>query len=124
MLKLMFGTSTLRDPAKAGLIDHWRARLATRPRRVLHAVKAVVQRTDVSAELANIRCPTLIVVGAEDRLTSPTHAAFMAKTIANATLLEIPAVGHSANRSEEHTSELQSLMRRSYAVFCLKKKHN
>src|SRR3546814_4396419 len=30
-----------------------------------------------------------------------------------------------ANRSEEHTSELQSLMRISYAVFCLKKKkHN
>src|SRR3546814_5223583 len=29
--------------------------------------------------------------------------------------------GHSA-RSEEHTSELQSLMRISYAVFCLKKK--
>src|SRR3546814_3361896 len=27
-------------------------------------------------------------------------------------------------RSEEHTSELQSLMRTSYAVFCLKKKHN
>src|SRR3546814_10218103 len=28
----------------------------------------------------------------------------------------------SAKRSEEHTSELQSLMRISYAVFCLKKK--
>src|SRR3546814_4481231 len=28
-----------------------------------------------------------------------------------------------ADRSEEHTSELQSLMRISYAVFCLKKKH-
>src|SRR3546814_9005505 len=28
----------------------------------------------------------------------------------------------SSNRSEEHTSELQSLMRISYAVFCLKKK--
>src|SRR3546814_5103886 len=27
-------------------------------------------------------------------------------------------------RSEEHTSELQSLMRNSYAVFCLKKKQN
>src|SRR3546814_7284349 len=27
-----------------------------------------------------------------------------------------------SNRSEEHTSELQSLMRNSYAVFCLKKK--
>src|SRR3546814_5779529 len=30
----------------------------------------------------------------------------------------------SWNRSEEHTSELQSLMRSSYAVFCLKKKIN
>src|SRR3546814_9330567 len=30
----------------------------------------------------------------------------------------------SARRSEEHTSELQSLMRNSYAVFCLKKKKN
>src|SRR3546814_9470974 len=31
-------------------------------------------------------------------------------------------VGGEALRSEEHTSELQSLMRISYAVFCLKKK--
>src|SRR3546814_5292981 len=30
--------------------------------------------------------------------------------------------GEAAGRSEEHTSELQSLMRISYAVFCLKKK--
>src|SRR3546814_5538776 len=29
---------------------------------------------------------------------------------------------HDVERSEEHTSELQSLMRISYAVFCLKKK--
>src|SRR3546814_10853506 len=38
------------------------------------------------------------------------------------------AVAHAAasivSRSEEHTSELQSLMRISYAVFCLKKKQN
>src|SRR3546814_7530828 len=31
-------------------------------------------------------------------------------------------VGGNGQRSEEHTSELQSLMRISYAVFCLKKK--
>src|SRR3546814_9627559 len=30
---------------------------------------------------------------------------------------------YNGERSEEHTSELQSLMRNSYAVFCLKKKH-
>src|SRR3546814_3860820 len=33
-----------------------------------------------------------------------------------------PTVPYARNRSEEHTSELQSLMRNSYAVFCLKKK--
>src|SRR3546814_5908381 len=34
------------------------------------------------------------------------------------------ATAHGLGRSEEHTSELQSLMRISYAVFCLKKKKN
>src|SRR3546814_6035429 len=40
---------------------------------------------------------------------------------------DVAAIGEIAQRafrSEEHTSELQSLMRRSYAVFCLKKKKN
>src|SRR3546814_5558442 len=39
-------------------------------------------------------------------------------TIVDATIIDAP----SSTRSEEHTSELQSLMRISYAVFCLKKK--
>src|SRR3546814_1332881 len=39
---------------------------------------------------------------------------------------KVPVQHSSEQRSEEHTSELQSLMRISYAVFCLKKKkyHN
>src|SRR3546814_4141018 len=36
---------------------------------------------------------------------------------------ELAASASGAGRSEEHTSELQSLMRISYAVFCLKKKN-
>src|SRR3546814_2574892 len=45
-------------------------------------------------------------------------------TIRNAALAG--ATAHIVDRSEEHTSELQSLMRISYAVFCLKQttKHN
>src|SRR3546814_5919851 len=35
-----------------------------------------------------------------------------------------PPLVEVAHRSEEHTSELQSLMRISYAVFCLKNKNN
>src|SRR3546814_7548097 len=37
-------------------------------------------------------------------------------------LVRGPVYPPAAHRSEEHTSELQSLMRISYAVFCLKKK--
>src|SRR3546814_1014380 len=54
--------------------------------------------------------------------TVPRHAAHgrrPAESPAQAVRPRRPAV-----RSEEHTSELQSLMRISYAVFCLKKKTN
>src|SRR3546814_1888997 len=44
-----------------------------------------------------------------------TYHSFCIRKIANFS-------SFGANRSEEHTSELQSLMRISYAVFCLKKK--
>src|SRR3546814_2205120 len=50
------------------------------------------------------------------RPTSPT-----AQNCASSTTLPTP---YREQRSEEHTSELQSLMRISYAVFCLKKKNN
>src|SRR3546814_8712420 len=53
------------------------------------------------------------------RPTSPT-----AQNCASSTTLPTPHREQSEPtfRSEEHTSELQSLMRISYAVFCLKKK--
>src|SRR3546814_3664345 len=39
-------------------------------------------------------------------------------------VLAVAGAARDHPRSEEHTSELQSLMRISYAVFCLKKKNN
>src|SRR3546814_1370052 len=45
------------------------------------------------------------------------------KTVSQYNILQ-PHEGTVFYRSEEHTSELQSLMRISYAVFCLKKKNN
>src|SRR3546814_5733171 len=44
------------------------------------------------------------------------------EALAGRTLGDIPKSRGTRPRSEEHTSELQSLMRRSYAVFCLKQK--
>src|SRR3546814_5143521 len=48
------------------------------------------------------------------------------EVVATGTGVENLAIGDhvAVLRSEEHTSELQSLMRISYAVFCLKKKKN
>src|SRR3546814_9963922 len=40
----------------------------------------------------------------------------------NLRMTQTSTLGGAQDRSEEHTSELQSLMRISYAVFCLKKK--
>src|SRR3546814_5767723 len=58
--------------------------------------------------------PVRVVLGPqEDRFTAAGTATFLSETY---------TVTKEADRSEEHTSELQSLMRISYAVFCLKKK--
>src|SRR3546814_1740009 len=55
------------------------------------------------------------------RLISTTRLAERASHCTGASAL---ATAPGVDRSEEHTSELQSLMRISYAVFCLKKKKN
>src|SRR3546814_6298925 len=54
-----------------------------------------------------------------DTNTAAAYEAQKVRTMNNKLVLEDPTL-----RSEEHTSELQSLMRISYAVFCLKKKTN
>src|SRR3546814_4299344 len=52
------------------------------------------------------------------------QAAIRGKGVALANVLMVSDELQAGIRSEEHTSELQSLMRISYAVFCLKKKKN
>src|SRR3546814_10220475 len=56
------------------------------------------------------------------RLTRASRSLFL--SIVGRQIASPPRSQHSdyATRSEEHTSELQSLMRTSYAVFCLKQK--
>src|SRR3546814_12822431 len=71
---------------------------------------------------ANLQMPaTALKVGDDD-----AAVARWLKRVADADDIdyreEKNAKGEDVTRSEEHTSELQSLMRISYAVFCLKKK--
>src|SRR3546814_3620181 len=53
-------------------------------------------------------------------MSSPSETTLIVLGVATQAQLILPST--AAFRSEEHTSELQSLMRISYAVFCLKKK--
>src|SRR3546814_9613592 len=53
----------------------------------------------------------------------PPNTATLKSPLGPYTYRSHPDIPGSFNRSEEHTTELQSLMRISYAVFCLKKTH-
>ena len=55
---------------------------------------AIMGRADSRALLADIRCPTLVLVGDGDELTPPERAAEMARGIAGAQLVTVPDCGH------------------------------
>src|SRR3546814_127645 len=92
--------------------------------------------------------PALLLSGELDPVTPPAYAQRVVRTLPNGRSLVLRGQGHNVigagcmpklfaqfletadagtldvERSEEHTSELQSLMRISSSVFCLKKKEN
>src|SRR3546814_10889384 len=65
----------------------------------------------LSRVTAKIESPRSLITISNSAIRTPTGASYR-------------QTGAWRRRSEEHTSELQSLMRISYAVFCLKKKKN
>src|SRR3546814_7279680 len=79
---------------------------------------------EVDRDLLRARLLALTVVGAgtEELLHGVDHGGDPLVALGLALREQVEVVG--LGRSEEHTSELQSLMRISYAVFCLKKKKN
>src|SRR3546814_4323190 len=70
---------------------------------------------------------TIYLFGGEDDETYPDAGEYPVTVEIPYLSANTPATRkswHGIDRSEEHTSELQSLMRISYAVFCLNKKKN
>src|SRR3546814_12534014 len=76
-------------------------------------------RSDVLAGIIALSFSSAVVIVRRHSEVRMTPAACLAAVFAG--LVALPL---AIPRSEEHTSELQSLMRISYAVFCLKKKKN
>src|SRR3546814_1358116 len=84
-------------------------------------VEILVQRDE--RETPRGAQPEVIILDAEQPGVIAAQRLGHARAIEEAGA-DIIAVEQPIDRSEEHTSELQSLMRISYAVFCLKKKRN
>src|SRR3546814_6789691 len=87
-------------------------------------------RTDTLFPYPTLFRSVAVHIGSQLTQLGPMEAAFAR---VGELIGELRAAGHDIRRadlggglgrSEEHTSELQSLMRISYAVFCLKKKKN
>src|SRR3546814_1681509 len=90
---------------------------------LLAAASVVDARTCVIPAIIN---GFLVAGGIVTALTGPGIAMIALAAAAYlllAVIARLAAWLSSTTRSEEHTSELQSLMRNSYAVFCLKKKN-
>src|SRR3546814_3705757 len=82
-----------------------------------------VRRQGIPVQKANSGFLLLIAVGSNSGRTGALELGNFANARVVDELRHVPGVGNVqvfASRSEEHTSELQSLMRISYAVFCLK----
>src|SRR3546814_10275852 len=119
----MFFLFTLRRPPRSTRTDTLfpyttlvRGISATRKDAVIR-IENLVGRAIFAADLQ----PAVVAKAELSRYIEPARPdIFVAAFILNRILAETQVAG----RSEEHTSELQSLMRISYAVFCLKKKLN
>ncbi|MEU6068542.1 MULTISPECIES: alpha/beta fold hydrolase [Streptomyces] len=65
------------------------------PRAVRHAWSQVLERLDLDHGVRELRVPTAVVAGTEDRLTPPVHARFLAAELPNCVgLTELPGLGH------------------------------
>lgn len=83
------------------VVAEWVERVKTLPRRVLYrTIGAVMARKAVGERLAEVRCPTLVIVGDEDRMTPPSVNRKIADTITGAEMKVLPRTGHIANIEE------------------------
>jgi pimeloyl-ACP methyl ester carboxylesterase len=64
------------------------------PRGIAAAARGMAERPDMTAALAEIRCPMLVIVGQEDAISPPAEMGGIARAIPGAKFVVIPAAGH------------------------------
>ncbi|MGA2032807.1 MAG: alpha/beta fold hydrolase [Thermoguttaceae bacterium] len=95
MLPKLLSPLTLRDRPQV-VEDLRRQILSANPEGLAAAAEGMARRRDFTDCLGTIDCPTLVVVGRDDRLSTPAEMRSMAGTIRGARLVEIDDAGHLA----------------------------
>lgn len=96
VMKIMFGDTFLQDNSRTAEREEWTRELQKNKKTIVKAVSGVLNRSGVEHELSRIQCPTLILVGKEDKATVPEKAAFMHAHIRGSVLHEVEKAGHTA----------------------------
>ena len=84
--------------ARPDLVDRVRAMITSTPvSGIVGDLMAISERPDSTAQLRTIACPSLVIVGDQDGLTTPADARRIADGIPGARLEVIPEAGHLSN---------------------------
>jgi 3-oxoadipate enol-lactonase len=80
---------------RPALVERFRQTiLGQRPEAVIAALQGLAMRPDMLADLAEVRLPTLVLVGGEDAATTPDDSRELARVIRGAELVVLPGAGH------------------------------
>lgn len=92
MPKLLHPETPRQQPAVASFTRAMMAR--AKPAGVIAALSGMAARPDMTAELAHIRVPTLVLVGEADAISSPEEMKGIADAIPGSRFVQIPKAGH------------------------------
>jgi len=100
------------ERAPARMVARGREGLLDTGPEVLAGDFTACDRFDVMGRLGEIRVPTLVVAGSDDRLTPPRYALFLAGHIPDASLVVIEGAGHMVmlERSDEVTKAVREFL--------------
>jgi 3-oxoadipate enol-lactonase len=87
----------LSPSASDAVRDRVRELCRQNPQGVCAGIRALRDRPDRRAELPDIRCPTLAIVGSDDKISPRAEMAAIAEAIPGSRLTEIPGAGHLSN---------------------------
>jgi len=96
VMNIMFGDKFLNDPERKEEKESCAAEILKNKKTVVRAVNGVIDRKPIDNELQNISCPTLILVGTQDKATVPKVAEIIHSKINNSILKYIDGAGHTA----------------------------